>query len=72
MIVFGKPFDEVYQNLQVILLCFRHYNLKLKSTKSHIFQCKVNIFGLVEVNPDNIENIDILNLLKIGQVLEVF
>ncbi len=47
VIVFGYTFQEVYDNLQAILLCFRHNNLKLKSKKCHFFQRKVNFLGHV-------------------------
>jgi len=64
IIVYGKTFEEVFQNLQDVFARFDKYNLKLKAKKCKLFQRKVNFLGHVvseagiECDPKKIEKIN--------------
>ena len=47
VIVFGRTFEEVYENVRAVMLRLRKYNLKLKASKCHLFQKRVNFLGHV-------------------------
>jgi len=47
VIVFGKTFEEVYQNLKDVLARFNKYNLKLKAKKCKLFAREVDFLGHV-------------------------
>ena len=63
IIVYGKTFEEVFQNLKDVFARFDQYNLKLKAKKCKLFQRKVNFLGHVvsekgiECDPKKIEKI---------------
>ena len=45
VIVFGKTFEETFQNLQNVFQRFRDANLKLKPKKCHLFQKEIEYLG---------------------------
>jgi len=63
VIVFGKTFEEVYDNLKAVLARFAKYNLKLKAKKCELFKRKVAFLGHVvseegiQCDPKKIEKI---------------
>jgi len=47
IIVYGRTFEEVYQNLQDVMKRLKKYNLKLKAKKCSLFQRSVKFLGHV-------------------------
>jgi len=63
VIVFGKTFDECYENLRDVVQRFSRYNLKLKAKKCELFMREVSFLGHVvsergiKCDPKKIEKI---------------